>query len=55
MTHTPIISVYNTQEQKAETFTPEEALEWLEEIGLFAAYKMYSKDDVTRLMNVWTA
>jgi hypothetical protein len=45
------ITVFNKRENKEESFTPEQALDWLEEIGLFAAYEMYSGADVTKLMN----
>lgn len=45
------LTVYNKQESKEETFTKENCLDWLETIGMFAAYEMYSKQDVTRLMN----
>ena len=48
-THT--ITVYNKQEARSETFTADEALDWLETIGLHAAYEMYHNQEVMRLMN----
>ena len=45
------VTVYNKQEQREESFTAEAAMDWLETIGMWAAYEMYSKADVTRLMN----
>jgi hypothetical protein len=45
------LTVKNNREHTEETFTPETAMDWLETIGMWAAYEMYSKSDVTRLMN----
>lgn len=45
------ITVYNKQDKREEGFTDIEAMDWLETIGLHAAYEMYSKNDVVRLMN----
>ncbi len=45
------ITVYNRQEAKEETLESSDVLEYLEEIGLFAAHEMYSERDVIRLMN----
>jgi hypothetical protein len=45
------ITVHNHQEDKDEAFTPEQAFDWLETIGLHAAYEMYAERDVAQLMN----
>lgn len=45
------IVVYNQREKQEECFDALGAMEWLETIGLHAAYEMYVPADVTRLMN----
>lgn len=45
------IVVYNQREKQEECFDTSGAMEWLETIGLHAAYEMYAPIDVMRLMN----
>lgn len=47
----PQLGVYNRLENTDQRFTREHAFDWLENIGLHAAYEMYSEADVVRLMN----
>jgi transposase len=38
-----MINVFNKRDQKHESFTPAQALDWLETVGRHAAYEMYSE------------
>lgn len=49
------ITIFNLQEGGTETFTPEQAFNFLENVGLWAAHEMFKASDVTRLMNFMKA